>query len=87
MLEILGKELKEEPSFDRATAVDGRNFTASHPAIFPLCIKTNGSFGGQSISRVSNPSLAKCFFSNGLSLKRADRGLGNFSTRKMPMAS
>lgn len=31
MLEILGKELKEEPSFDRAKAVDGREKFHCHP--------------------------------------------------------
>lgn len=51
MLEVLEKDLKEWPSFDRAKAADRRGKFHCYPTISPLCIKTNEGFGAQSLSR------------------------------------
>lgn len=51
MLEVLGKDLKEGPSFDKAKVADGREKFHCHPTTSPLCIKTNEGFGGQPISK------------------------------------
>lgn len=78
MLEVLGEDLKERPSFDRAKAADERGKFHCYPTISPLCIKTNEGFGALPL-RVSNPTLATDKFfqmgspSNLLILKRSGK--------------
>lgn len=49
MLQVLGKDLKEGPIFDRAKAADGREKFHYHPTISPLCTKEG--LGAQPISK------------------------------------